>query len=416
MADDKPIIVIKKKGGHGGHHGGAWKVAYADFVTAMMAFFMVMWLVNSADVQTRENIASFFRRPGLFDEGSGTPLMMGGAGILSDAYVPANPSEDLKSKGKGQQMHKHLSGTENLDLDGRVSRRGVEGQGVPTREIQAQGFLPTGKEDEAEGSAGKLETETPDATDPKLSLAPKEAQALEESQRERLEAAAKEIQDQVAANAELARALGALNIKVDADGLLIEILDTEKVSMFQGGSALLSPKARIAFQRIATVLKTLPNKIDIAGYTDAVPLARDIEQYSNWELGADRANAARRALLESKISGDRIESVVSRADRELKVPSNPFSPANRRITLKLRFDLEAEKALLEEERLQESIRRSERNRPENERVRVTPSEVLKKLREEKTAVEVPEQVPVPPAPAPTPSPVFENSPVIDSLL
>ena len=88
MADDKPIIVIKKKGGHGGHHGGAWKVAYADFVTAMMAFFMVMWLVNSAETKTKKAIASYFRRPGLFESGSGTPLLIGGSGMLPEAFAP----------------------------------------------------------------------------------------------------------------------------------------------------------------------------------------------------------------------------------------------------------------------------------------------------------------------------------------
>ena len=92
MADEEtPIIIIKKSGGHGGHHGGAWKIAYADFVTAMMAFFMVMWLVNSADVTTRASIASYFRRPGMFEAGHGTPLEIGSVGILTDSYAPPNP-------------------------------------------------------------------------------------------------------------------------------------------------------------------------------------------------------------------------------------------------------------------------------------------------------------------------------------
>src|SRR5262245_15610169 len=86
--DGKTIIIVKKVSGHGGHHGGAWKVAFADFVTAMMAFFMVLWLVNSASVTTRERIASYFREPGVFEKGSGTPLQEGGAGILSDAFSP----------------------------------------------------------------------------------------------------------------------------------------------------------------------------------------------------------------------------------------------------------------------------------------------------------------------------------------
>ncbi len=89
--DGKNIIIVKKVSGHGGHHGGAWKVAFADFITAMMALFMVLWLVNSASVITRERIANFFRQPGVFETGSGTPMEIGGAGILSDAFSP--PSE-----------------------------------------------------------------------------------------------------------------------------------------------------------------------------------------------------------------------------------------------------------------------------------------------------------------------------------
>ena len=96
MANEKPVIVIKKKkGGHGGHHGGAWKIAYADFVTAMMCFFLCMWLINTASVVTRENIASYFRKPSLFNEGTGMPLLLGGAGILTDAYVPPKPVDKL---------------------------------------------------------------------------------------------------------------------------------------------------------------------------------------------------------------------------------------------------------------------------------------------------------------------------------
>jgi len=86
--DGKTIIIVKKVSGHAGHHGGAWKVAYADFVTAMMALFLVLWLVNSASVVTREAIASYFKRPGVFEQGSGTPLEIGGGGILRETFAP----------------------------------------------------------------------------------------------------------------------------------------------------------------------------------------------------------------------------------------------------------------------------------------------------------------------------------------
>ncbi|MCS6961873.1 MAG: chemotaxis protein MotB, partial [Deltaproteobacteria bacterium] len=93
---DKPVIVIKKKGGHHGHHGGAWKIAYADFVTAMMAFFLCMWLVNTADVSVKSAIAKYFKRPGVFEVGSGTPTEIGGAGILPDAFAPTDIEEEVE--------------------------------------------------------------------------------------------------------------------------------------------------------------------------------------------------------------------------------------------------------------------------------------------------------------------------------
>src|SRR3954451_16664913 len=104
--NERPIIIIRKKksGGHA-HHGGAWKVAYADFVTAMMAFFMVMWLVNSAASPVKQSIASYFRKPGIFDEGSGTPLMTGEAAILSDAFVPPHPEDTQQPyPGKSKEL------------------------------------------------------------------------------------------------------------------------------------------------------------------------------------------------------------------------------------------------------------------------------------------------------------------------
>src|SRR5476651_2013021 len=101
-----PTVVVKRKkvSGHGGHHGGAWKVAYADFVTAMMAFFMVLWLVNSASVTTRERIASYFREPGVFEKGSGVPLEEGGAGILPDAFSP--PGDENSRMSSSAKIYK----------------------------------------------------------------------------------------------------------------------------------------------------------------------------------------------------------------------------------------------------------------------------------------------------------------------
>jgi len=313
MADDKPIIVIKKRGGHGGHHGGAWKVAYADFVTAMMAFFMVMWLVNSATVSTKQNIAQYFRRPGIFMQGSGTPLMMGAAGILLDS-PPPRPDEKKKSQGNSMERQSKRSGTDDIGKL-RTTPRGEIGKGQG--EQQGMGEKnPTRQEDFAEKNF----------TSYGISLDKSEMQAV-----------AEKIEKAIAESKELRQLLGIVDVKVDADGLNIEIMDTEHSSMFTLGSAHILPEAEEAFKKIAQMILKLPNSIDIVGHTDARTFPGKAGGYSNWELSSDRANAARRLLVNQGIAPSRITSVVGRADQELKRRDAPTDASNRRITIKMRF-------------------------------------------------------------------------------
>ncbi|MBN8547972.1 MAG: OmpA family protein [Deltaproteobacteria bacterium] len=326
MADDKPIIIIKKKGGHGGHHGGAWKVAYADFVTAMMAFFMVMWLVNTADTQTKKNIASYFRRPGLFESGSGTPLLIGEAGILNDAYVPPHPQETKKTGGKSQdaELPKHTGTDELKDKKKQVTLRGEEGK---------QGGLK-----DAKGKVGMQK----DNTTAQGELSDKKSTAdIKAADAEKLlaEKAAEQIRQQIATSKDLQELIGIVDVKVEADGLNIEIMDTAKSSMFASGSARILPDAQKAFDKIGSIIKGLPYSIDIVGHTDAKPFSSRQGGYGNWELSSDRANAARRLLESEGIESKRITSVVGRADKDLKFPEDPQAPSNRRITLKMRFKI-----------------------------------------------------------------------------
>jgi len=314
VADDKPIIIIKKKGGHGGHHGGAWKVAYADFVTAMMAFFMVMWLVNSAETITKQNIASYFRKPGIFETGSGTPLLIGEAGILQDGFVPPHP-EDTKQryKGSSQERLSKASGTESTsNLKKRVSLKGEDGKlgRDSAEEERADGF----------------------ASEP----LPEEFQEFE-LERARLNELAEEIKKEFESAPDLAAMLGIVDVKVESDGLNIEIMDTEKVSMFALGSARINNEAQQAFAKLAALIQKLPNTIDVVGHTDARPFSNRRGGYSNWELSADRANAARRLLEQQGIEPQRITSVMGRADQEPRNKADPMAAANRRITLKMRL-------------------------------------------------------------------------------
>lgn len=368
MSDNKPIIVIKKKGGHGGHHGGAWKVAYADFVTAMMAFFMVMWLLNSADSVTKKSIASYFRKPGLFEQGSGTPLLIGEAGILEDAAVPPKKGSEKYKVGQKDPTQKtdgkttnnativvpieqstptptpssspsasptptprlnllpsHLGGTNSPDE--RIKwREEIVGMGAK--------IAQTGGKAEAEKEAGKGK----DPTAQTGTVGPGSREQQPDA--EKLEELAEEIRKELESTPGMKDILGLVNITVDANGLNIEIMDSDKRSMFASGSARIQYDAEAAFTKISEVLLPIQNPIEIIGHTDAKPFASRTGGYSNWELSADRANAARRFLESRGIPASRFGSVMGRADKDLKNKADPFDSTNRRISLKVRFQEE----------------------------------------------------------------------------
>ncbi len=316
MANDKPVIVIKKKkGGHGGHHGGAWKIAYADFVTAMMCFFLCMWLINTASVVTRENIASYFRKPSLFNEGTGMPLLLGGAGILSDAYVPPKPVDKRPNQNLTQDPAQKMFGESDVDrdkhyvMDGRKEPKPHHG---PDTVTGLNSDKKTAEESRREVRLRQI-----------AEMSDKTSAAL---------------QKLIAQNPSLAQALGKVEMKSEEDGLKIEIMDTERYSMFDSGSARIRKEAEPAFQAITTIIKQYPNDLDIVGHTDAKPFPSRTGGYTNWELSSDRANTARRLIESQGYPATQVESVIGRASSEPRLPEDPLAPSNRRITLKVRFD------------------------------------------------------------------------------
>lgn len=325
MADEKPIVIIQKKGGHGGHHGGAWKIAYADFVTAMMAFFMVMWLVNSASVQTKQSIASYFKKPGLFSEGSGTPLMIGGAGILDDAFVPPRPEEKTKQKVEKfnpKPVYPKESGT---GLDKKYADEGS---------IAAnKGRGP----DYDRGYATKARSPL-DATFNDEAKKLTQAGAGEKAEKAAEKAGeAKEAVEKLIALPELKEILGKLEVKAELGVLTIEVMDTDKISMFNSGSAVIKPDAEAAFKKIAETIRAYPYPLEVVGHTDATPFSSRTGSYTNWELSSDRANAARRVLQREGVVAERFKSVIGKASSELRNPENPMAAENRRITLRMDF-------------------------------------------------------------------------------
>lgn len=337
MADDKPIIVIKKKGGHGGHHGGAWKIAYADFVTAMMCFFLVMWLVNSADVKTKAAIATYFRKPVIFTEGSGTPLKIGAAGILPEGLSPPKAVDQSHKRWEVRQKLKTLK--EEIAEEEVADKLSPGRSEIKPKEKPDQSGIsidePKKREEIPPPSEEKKLEEIPDG---KIST-PFELERLPPIEKKQLSDIAHQVKDTLLEDPLLKKSLGEIQIQTSRNEITIEIMDTEKVSMFTSGSATILPEAQKAFQKIAETLKPLPNKIEILGHTDSKPFSK-ARLMSNWELSQSRANEARKLLQQFGISPERIVGVIGRADRELKNKGDPFAAANRRITLRMLFNLD----------------------------------------------------------------------------
>jgi chemotaxis protein MotB len=387
MADEKPIIIIKKKGGHGGHHGGAWKVAYADFATAMMCFFLTMWLIGSAQESTKENIASYFRKPGIFDQGSGSPLMMGEAGILPEGGLQPETKVDIK---EGSPSDDPASETGEKEV---VGPPGDQSQERQERDVPQDGISP-----DFEEAIPTTEDTTRGSIANAVLMSDKKPQAGQEavpgeagvSQEAIFEAMAAEIRQVIRTTPELQELLGEVDVTLDAHGLNIEIIDTEKTSMFSLGSAKILPEAQAAFKRIAEIIKEVPNEMEIIGHTDGKPFAGGKDHYSNWELSSDRANAARRLMEEHGIPKQRITSVVGRADSDLKDPQDPFDPSNRRITLRLRFAVDSKINLAKDPESLKRMINAHKNAPAAKPLRsqektraLTPQEVLNVERRKK---------------------------------
>jgi chemotaxis protein MotB len=233
--EKRPIIVIKKKGGHGGHHGGAWKVAYADFVTAMMSLFIVLWLMSTSD-QVKKAIAGYFNDP----KGSGA--QMGSAAVNSSA-------------------------SETVAID----RANVE----------------------------KLKDE---------------------------------IQKAILKQTDLNKLSKQIEMTVTGEGLRIDLIEGSGGTFFQSGSPKLSDNGVQLLALLAGQLKVLPNQVLIEGHTDAQPFS-STNGYTNWELSADRANAARRLLETGGIRAGQVSQVRGYADQNLRLPANPLDPSNRRVSL-----------------------------------------------------------------------------------
>ena len=237
MVKARPIIIIKKKGGHGGHHGGAWKVAYADFVTAMMALFIVLWLMNTSK-QVQEAVGGYFKDP------SGNSKMVGTdkRGSGDNFTLKKDNMSELK-----EQLQKSFRRLDDFD---------------------------------------KLKSQ--------------------------------------------------IRMTITAEGLRIELLETASGTFFESGKPRPNEDGKQLLSLLAQELGKLPNKLSIEGHTDAKPYSGKGE-YGNWELSADRANAARRLMQENGIKADQVAQVRGFADQRLRSPEDPLDPSNRRISVIVQY-------------------------------------------------------------------------------
>lgn len=270
MENTQPIIVKRVKKVVGGAHGGAWKIAFADFAIAMMAFFMVMWLMSSATPEQKKLISGYFQDPVGFSE-SASPYVID----LGGSPTPA-PDRTLNP----------------------------EPQVIP-------------------------DSTNSNATD----VSEEQAQSIaEEMERERLELLLKELQTKVDEDPQLRNFKDQILFEITQDGLRIQITDAENRPMFDLGSARIQPYFEDILLALTDTINSVPNKISISGHTDAKPFAGNAG-FGNWELSASRANAARRVLVEGGYDEGKIARVVGYASSALFDRNDPLSPVNRRIDI-----------------------------------------------------------------------------------
>jgi len=288
---DQPIIIKKVvKGGGGGHHGGAWKVAYADFVTAMMAFFLLMWLINTTTPEQKRGIADYFAPASVSqtNSGSGAPL------------AGTSPGDD-----------------------------GVQGSG---ESAQRQRLAPTARQDNDRDRQQTSEAAPEQTGEPAISM-----EAVIEAQQRRSDAqlysAEMSLRQAMQEMPELAELSNHVIVDQTPEGLRIQLVDQEGRPMFNPGSVEPNERAVTLLRAVAAIAERLPNRLSIAGHTDSGPASAG--EYTNWELSADRANAARAVLQSEGISDDRIYEVRGKAGSEPLYPDDPYMAGNRRISITL---------------------------------------------------------------------------------
>ena len=290
MAEGQSIIIKRVKKVGGAAHGGAWKVAYADFVTAMMAFFLLLWLLNAVTEEQLTGISNYFAPSMASKSQSGSGGILGGQVIGPESLISNQSSPSLV-------------------------------QHLPPSSI---------------GPGG--EDLTSAATEPMEGMSEKDfREKMAEREQQKFDKAQEMLENAIKGIPELKPYQGSMLVDNTTEGLRIQLTDQEGLAMFPSGSSAMYGYTRALLDLVSRVVNQLPNKISISGYTDSVPF-RDPSGYTNWELSADRALASRRMLVAAGISEQRIDRVVGKDDTDPLVKDDPKAPRNRRISIILLRD------------------------------------------------------------------------------
>lgn len=270
--DVSPIIVKKIKKGGGGHHGGAWKVAYADFVTAMMAFFLLMWLLNVTTKEQKMGIAEYFDpNPIIAQTTDGAGGLLGGLSVSPDGAMVTDIQTMAPQNNKPQMQQQEIT------------------------------------DDQFKSEQKKREEEN-------------------------FKKAENAIKDAIKQNEELKDLEKNLKMDMTPEGLRIQIVDSDGKPMFPSGSAEMYERTQKLLAKVGEIITKMPNEISVRGHTDSVPYSKG-KDYTNWELSSDRANASRRVLIASGFPEDRVNNVLGKADKDHLIIAKPTDAQNRRISI-----------------------------------------------------------------------------------
>ncbi|MBN9566198.1 MAG: OmpA family protein [Alphaproteobacteria bacterium] len=298
VANENAIIIKRvKKDDHGAAHGGAWKVAYADFVTAMMAFFLLMWLINTTTPEQKRGIADYFAAQSISQTYSGSGGVLGGR-VLSEESARAGAAVSVFQKSSPPAPNDTTRAQQQAHRTGGATN--------------AIGIAPASQEE----SSDHLERAVPSIKDGAF------------------ESAAESIRQAMQDNPEIAALSKQVIMDETPEGLRIQLIDQDGRPMFDAGSNHPTPRATALLNAIAKVITRLPNRISISGHTDGKPFQGG-HGMTNWELSAERANAARAILAQAGLGSDRIYQVAGKAGSEPLLPEDPDASANRRLSIVL---------------------------------------------------------------------------------